>query len=399
MNANTTDDVLVLSELYLPVKGGHVEWLHEAFRRIEKVHLLTRKVHGLPDNEVCDGIHVRRIPLGRMAFLRPESLPMYVSFFFHTLWNAVRLRPRAIVAVRAVPEGVIACAVSRLLRIPVVVFAHGEEVNRSLPGQRAKRRRRITNYLKQRMLWGAYRKAKRIIANSHFTASLLAEGGIAPDKVVVVHPGTDPEKFRPMPKDPDLVRQLEIGDGQVLLTLGRLTPRKGHDTIIGVLPTVLKKYPDTIYVIAGCGEYQDSLQKLATDCGVSEHVRFIGKAPDELLSALYNLADIFVMPNRCIATSGDIEGFGIVFLEAGCCEKPVIGGRSGGVPDAIADHESGVLVDGASVDEVAEAIVDLLGNPEQARILGQNGRERVLREFTWDHSATAIRKLIDSLGS
>ena len=121
---------------------------------------------------------------------------------------------------------------------------------------------------------------------------------------------------------------------------------------------------------------------------------FLGSRSAEHLPALYNLSDVFVMPNRTPEETRDVEGFGIVFLEANACEVPVVGGRSGGTSDAVADGETGLLVDGSSPAEIARAVTRLLQNPTLARRMGAAGRARVVREFTWDRAASQLAALI-----
>jgi phosphatidylinositol alpha-1,6-mannosyltransferase len=134
-------------------------------------------------------------------------------------------------------------------------------------------------------------------------------------------------------------------------------------------------------VLAGPGPLLDELLDLARECGVSDKVIMTGRVSDSELSALYDLCVVFAMPNRELP-DGDTEGFGTVFLEANAHGKPVVGGRAGGVSDAILDGQTGIMVDGQNTDEIAAAIINLLGDPELARRLGENGRERVLREFS-----------------
>lgn len=389
--------LLALSEIYLPIKGGHVVWLHEVCRRIAGTRLLTARQDGLAAREIVDGIEVERIRLGRVPLLRPESLPLYGNLLLAGLARSIGNRPKAILSARILPEGVVGNMLGRILRIPSVVFAHGEEINRLRKGTPLPSRRRMTAMMKRKFLWRAYRRANLVITNSHFTRDLLLEGGVDPGKVAVVHPGTDPERFRPLPKDANLIAKLELADKRVILTVGRLTPRKGQDAVIRALPEVLKRVPNAVYIVGGTGNYASQLRSLAQAMGVDSAVRFLGEVPDDLLPTLYNLTDVFVMANRVTPGSNNVEGFGIVFLEASACEVPVIGGRSGGVPDAIAEGKTGLLVDGDSQSEVMGSIVRVLTDFGLAVKLGKAGRERVCRELTWAHSAERIKSLIDDL--
>ena len=157
------------------------------------------------------------------------------------------------------------------------------------------------------------------------------------------------------------------------MTVGRLMWRKGQDMLIRALPEIVKAVPNCVYLICGTGPYEAGLRELAQSLQVDSQVIFLGSLPSEHLPSLYNLSDVFVMPNRMSEKTRDVEGFGIVFLEANACEIPVVGGRSGGTSDAVADGESGLLVDGSSPGEIAGSVIRLLQDP----ILAQdNGRGR-----------------------
>lgn len=385
-----------LAEIFdVPPTGGHVVLLHEVSSRLGGVRLLTGKRSGQPDFTIFDGVEIRRIDLPRWTLLRPESLPLYTNLFAHLMLQSLSKRPKAFLSARVLPEGLIANAVGRLLRVPSAIFAHGEEVHRVRWDRPLPKRRKGTAYMKRKFIWRAFSRADLIIANSHFTAGLLRSGVADPSRVAVVHPGTDPQRYRPMEKDPELAKRLGVKDRKVILTLGRLVVRKGQDIMIQAMPQILEQIPNAVYLIAGKGNYEQELRQLANSLGMAEYVCFMGQADDEILPNLYNLADVFVMANREMPGSGDLEGFGIVFLEANACGVPVIGGRSGGVPDAIAHGETGLLVDGNSPQAVAEAVIHLLTKPEVARRMGRAGRHRVCQNLTWTHSADKIRDLLN----
>ncbi len=390
--------LLVLSEVYIPIRGGHVVWLHELCKRLAGAQVLTGQTDGLPTHQMIDGVNVTRLRLNRLAFVRPESLFLYGNFLRVALRLSRQVRPKAILAARVLPEGLIGSVVGRLLGIPSIVLAHGEEISGNAKGLALGRRRKWTTALKRSLLWRTYAAADAIIGNAHFTKRLLVEGGIEEAKVAVVHPGTDPVRFRPADRDAALTQQLALEGKRVILTLGRLTERKGQDMTIRALPRILQAVPECVYVIGGGGEYGRHLRGLAASLGLNSHVRFLGEVQDEMLPKLYALADVFAMPNRKLPLSNDLEGFGIVFLEAGACGVPVVGGRSGGVPDAVIDGQTGLLVDGANPDEIARAVIRLLTDRELARSLGLKARQRVQAELTWEHSARGVQAAIARAG-
>ncbi len=161
-----------------------------------------------------------------------------------------------------------------------------------------------------------------------------------------------------------------------------------------VFPNGLKSVPNAVYVIGGTGEHISELRELVIAMGVVSSVRFLGEVTDELLPDVYNLAEVFIMANRVLPGSNDVEGFGSYFSKPMhvACRSSVAG--HGGVPDAICDGVTGLLVDGASHADVTDAVVRILTDSELARTLGQAGRERVCNELTWAHSAKRIKSLV-----
>jgi phosphatidylinositol alpha-1,6-mannosyltransferase len=224
-------------------------------------------------------------------------------------------------------------------------------------------------------------RADTVLAGSQFTAGLARDLGVAPERIRVTHYGTDPTRFQP--RDAGALRErLGLGARPVLLTIARLVARKGIDTVLGALPQVLAAHPDVAYVVAGDGPEADSLKALSRRLGVERAVHFAGAVTDEELPLWYSLADVFVMPSR--SDPPDVEGFGIVFLEAAATERPVVAARAGGIPDAVAHGITGVLVPAGDAPALGAELATLLGDPARRAELGRRGRERVLAEFTWD---------------
>lgn len=227
-------------------------------------------------------------------------------------------------------------------------------------------------------------RADRFFPVSRYTASLLKQNGIPSGQITVVNNGTDPQRFRPEDAT-NIERSLGISGCPTLLTVGRLVRRKGIDTVLRALPGLLRTTPETVYVIAGDGPDRSRLETLARELDVYEHTRFTGHVPHDELTTYYNVADVFILTARTVPPS--VEGFGIVFLEANACEIPVIGSRSGGIPDAIAEGKTGYLIDPDDVDRLTEKAAYLLNNPQVAREMGKRGRQRILDSFTWEHVA------------
>jgi phosphatidylinositol alpha-1,6-mannosyltransferase len=209
--------------------------------------------------------------------------------------------------------------------------------------------------------------------------------------VSVVPLGTDPRHFRPG-IDPASVRsRYGLENGRWLLTVARLAAHKGIDTVLRVVAALRNDYPDLRYAVVGSGTRLGHLQDLARSLGVSDRVRFLTSVPDTDLPALYNNAEIYVGVSRPIELM--IEGFGISLSEASACGIPVIGASTGGIPDAVRDGETGLLVDGERPQSVAEAVRLLLRNAELARRLGAGGRKAVETFYNWDRVAAEVMRI------
>jgi phosphatidylinositol alpha-1,6-mannosyltransferase len=200
--------------------------------------------------------------------------------------------------------------------------------------------------------------------------------------VSVIHYGVDHETFRP-----DLDAEfLKIKYGtrrkKVLLTVAELRRRKGIDQVLSALKLLGDKAKDIVYVIVGEGEDRERLQALAAEYGLAGQVLFTGAVSDKDLPFHYAICDAYVMPNR-EEKNGDLEGFGITFIEAQAAEKAVIGGESGGVPDSIVDGKTGLLCPPGDAEALSAKIRRILENPKEAEELGRNGRARAISLFTW----------------
>jgi phosphatidylinositol alpha-1,6-mannosyltransferase len=191
-------------------------------------------------------------------------------------------------------------------------------------------------------------------------------------------------------------RRFELRDRPYVLSLARLVPRKGIDLAIAAFATVADAFPDVMLVIAGEGPQETALRHLVAEAGIADRVRFTGAVDEPTKVALFAGCEAYVMPNRVLPN--DVEGFGIVFLEAAAHGKPTIGGANGGVPDAVQSDVTGLLVDttrGSSA--VAAALTRLLADPSLRQSLGARARERVEREFAWDDRATTFLQIVDDM--
>lgn len=250
-------------------------------------------------------------------------------------------------------------------QVGLAFYVHGEEV----PDGKGYHGRKALEALKA---------GDRVVAVSTYTKSALVGVGLDPDKVVVINNGVDTTRFKPGPRSQAIVDRFRLGSRRILLTLARLDERKGQDMMIRAIPKILEAVPDLAYLVVGEGSMTERLWKLVSDLRLESTVLFTGGVSDDDVLEYYRTCDVYAMPNRTTVT-GDTEGFGLVFLEAGACGKAVIGGKAGGVPDAIRDGETGFLVDGTSVDAIAAACIKLFEDHDLRERFGANGLEHALQ--------------------
>jgi phosphatidylinositol alpha-1,6-mannosyltransferase len=265
--------------------------------------------------------------------------------------------------------------------IPYVVLTHGAEVWLArIPGAAAAMRR-------------AFQSASAVTAVSEYTGRTI--GRLLPNGVrpTVLYPGVDDERFSPK-ADGEAIRQRHfLGERPIVLCVSRLVPRKGEDILIRGLAMVRSVVPGTTLVLAGDGPHRPYLATLAAEAPAGSVV-FAGAVPDEELPSYYAACDVFAMPCRSRWGGLEVEGFGIVYLEAAASGKPVVAGRSGGAHEAIADEKTGLLTEGREPKAVSLAVSRLLHAPAIAERMGSAGRSRVEDEFTWQRQAARLSEIL-----
>ncbi|EOM78160.1 glycosyltransferase family 1 protein [Rhodococcus rhodnii] len=208
-------------------------------------------------------------------------------------------------------------------------------------------------------------------------------------------PGVDTVRFAPDPKARARLRErYGLGERPVVLCLSRLVPRKGQDVLVAALPAVRREIADAVLVIVGGGPYGDTLRAMAERTGVSDHVVFTGGVPEDELAAHHAMADVFAMPARTRGGGLDVEGLGIVYLEASATGVPVVAGESGGAPETVLPGRTGFVVDGRRTGEVAAAIVETLSDRGRAAEMGAAGREWIESSWRWDVLGERLRELL-----
>ena len=212
-------------------------------------------------------------------------------------------------------------------------------------------------------------------------------------KLVQIAPGIDVDHFVPTDSS-ELRAQLGLADKAVIISVGRLVHRKGQDKLISALPAIRAAVPNVHLVLVGVGPHQKFLENLVAKLNVADCVTFIGRINYSELPKYICVGDIFAMPSRSRFFGLEVEGLGIVYLEASACGLPVVGGKSGGAPDAVLVGETGVVVDGTNASEIAEACIELLNNPELCALMGATGRAWIIENWRWEIWSQRFNELL-----
>lgn len=265
----------------------------------------------------------------------------------------------------------------------IVASTHGHEVGWSmLPGARSALRRIGDT-------------ADVITYVSRYTRGRFASAFGPNAALEYLPPGVDTGRFRPDPAARERLRSRHgLGDRPVVVCVSRLVPRKGQDMLIRAWPEIRSRVDRAALVIVGGGPHADELRRIARDTGAEADLVFTGGVPGDELPGYYAMADLFAMPCRTRGAGLDVEGLGIVFLEASATGIPVVAGRSGGAPETVLDGRTGRVVDGRSRDEIAAAVSGILADPGSAAGMGAEGRSWVSREWNWETHTARLAELL-----
>ncbi|KUN25560.1 alpha-(1-2)-phosphatidylinositol mannosyltransferase [Streptomyces corchorusii] len=284
----------------------------------------------------------------------------------------------------AAPLGLMAPALRKAGAERLVATTHGHEAGwAQLPAAR-QLLRRIGESTDTMTYLGEYTRSRIATALTPQAASRMAQ----------LPPGVDEKTFHPGSGGDEVRARLGLTDRPVVVCVSRLVPRKGQDTLIRAMPRILAAEPDAVLLIVGGGPYEKDLRRLVHETGVAGSVRFTGAVPWSELPAHYGAGDVFAMPCRTRRGGLDVEGLGIVYLEASATGLPVVAGDSGGAPDAVLEGETGWVVRGGSVEQTAERIVALLADAGLRRRMGERGRRWVEERWRWDLLAERLKTLL-----
>lgn len=269
--------------------------------------------------------------------------------------------------------GIITRVFCAIHRAPYIVFGFGEELSMVQNSGRSRQ-----EWLRRWLYRWTYRGAAGIVSISRETTTLIRNYTNAP--VCEIFPPTAVPKTHPASPTLDaFLDQYGLHNRRIIASVGRLVRRKGFDYLLRAMPQVVQQVPDCLLIIASTGPLEAELHEMVRTLNLSNHVIFFGKVERDVLDSLYAVCEFFIMPNRRLA-NGDQEGYGIVFNEANSFGKAVIGGNSGGTPDAVIDGKNGILVNPDSIASIADAMLNFLSNPTWAQSLGKWGREWVSTE-------------------
>ncbi|MFS0697470.1 glycosyltransferase family 4 protein [Streptomyces nitrosporeus] len=379
------DKTLIVTNDFPPRPGGIQAFLHNMALRLDPAQLVVyastwkRGEEGARATAAFDAEQPFTVVRDRTTMLLPTP---------GATRQAVRLlREHGCTSVwfgAAAPLGLMAPALRRAGARRIVATTHGHEAGwAQLPASR-QLLRRIGEGTDTLTYLGEYTR-------SRIAAALTPE---AAGRMAQLPPGVDERTFHPGSGGDRVRARLGLADRPVVVCVSRLVPRKGQDTLILAMPAILAKEPDAVLLIVGGGPYEGRLRKLAAETGVRDSVLFTGPVPWEELPAHYGAGDVFAMPCRTRRGGLDVEGLGIVYLEASATGLPVVAGDSGGAPDAVLDGETGWVVRGGSAEETADRITTLLGDPGLRRRMGERGRAWVEEKWRWDLLARRLTTLL-----
>jgi len=393
--------ILLVTSNFPPTRGGSASVYANLAR-----HLGSKLIILAPTRDYADGLkligwreHDRRanyvtsrLPLLRTTLNPP---PRFTRKWMVRLWD-LQLRIRVFLQIvnLIVTKNVRILCIGELISvgwliplfrwvpgIRTVAYVHGEEITTIAPGTSEQRRAR-RNLL----------SSDKVIVVSSFTFAALGTlmDGDALRRVVLIQNGVDTERFKPRGKSAILERQYGLLDKFIFVSVSRLVEKKGHDNTIRGFASVVARYPDTKLLIVGTGPYRATLEQICVELKLENDVSFVGAVSEDDLVDHYLLGDAFIMANRALA-DGDTEGFGLVFLEANSCGLAVIAGKDGGSTEAVDDKFNGLVVDGHSVAEIADAMLALRGDPALRAKLRANGLVRA-GQSDWSQKAELFER-------
>lgn len=369
--------LLIVTNDFPPRQGGIQSFVYELARRlpVRDVAVYCSDYPGADAFDAEQDFPVQRHPNGLLIptpSARRRVISAVQDFGSTSVWFGA-----------AAPLGLLAAGVRSAGVKRIVATTHGHEVGWAmLPGSRQALRKigadaDVVTYL------GEYtrRRLQRTLGPQA--------------KLVQLTPGVDVDRFSILADGYPIRQRYGLTGRPVVVCVSRLVARKGQDALIRALPAIRERVPDAALLIVGRGKYEGNLRALARRIGVDDHVIMTGGVEYEELPAYFAAGDVFAMPCRTRRFGMDVEGLGIVFLEASAVGLPVVAGDSGGAPDAVQNGRTGLVVDGTDISEVAATLVQLLADSEYAKSMGRAGRAWVEEAWQWDSIANRLSELLE----
>ena len=383
--------ILFLTDNFLPHFGGSRVYYYNLCKNLPQnsVYVFTNKIKGSDAFDVQQSFLIYRLPLDCFKCISKllNEIWIIIVGLLAGGYLVCKHNINILHCGEILPMGIVGFILSKIFKIPYIIYTHSEDVGvlRSLKGER-----KLGVFI--------LRNASKVISACKFGEDQLIKLGIPEDKIFRLTPGvedfflrkinySDIEKFK---EDKNLKGR------KILLTVGRLIKRKNHISVIKSLPCILKEVPQVLYLVIGRGPEENYLKELTEKMGLASCVRFEGEVSKEELFKYYACCDVFVMVSK-ECKEGDVEGLGIVFLEANALGKPVVGPNTGGPAEYIAHNFNGMKVNPDSQEEICKALIRLLKEERLCKKLGDNGRRIVNLKFRWKDKADLVYKLSLSL--
>jgi phosphatidylinositol alpha-1,6-mannosyltransferase len=378
-------DIFLEVDAYLPWSGGSRTYYHNLYRRLAddfgcRVLVNTSHCAGEEsfDREASNSNFAVCRAEERLPDWKAKRAPALARKLLRTAVTCAKTMPRAVHCGDLFPQDLAGALLRRFAKLPLLIFVHGDEITQT-DGRR----------LQPRVRDAVYRTADALVAANSLAYDRLAGILGSSDRITMITPGVDFQIFSPGHRPEWIQSKFSLGVDPVLLTVGRLVKKKGHETVLRSLPVILKEFPQLRYLIVGEGPERIRLEELTIRYGLTRCVTFVGNVPHSELGDYYRAADIFCMVNQS-DQSGDIESFGMVFIEANATAKPVIGGRSGGTAQSIAEGETGLLCDPGNASQAAAQLLLLLRNSDLRARMGNAGLARARQNFDWASRASQL---------
>jgi phosphatidylinositol alpha-1,6-mannosyltransferase len=380
-----TKKSLLISEIFPPKNGGSGRWFWELYTRLpnNEYIIAAGKTEG---DEVFDKSHnlnLQRLNLSSNSWgiKSLSGLKFYWRVFSQIKKLVKQHKINTIHCGRCLPEGFIGYIFHKIFNIPYICYIHGEDVEAAATS-------RELSWIVKKVL----ANASTLICNSQNTANLILNNWQAnAAKVEILNPGCDTNFFIPAEKNDEIKKSLSWENKQVILTVGRLQERKGQDILIKALPSIKQSIPNILYAIIGGGEEKQNLEQLTESLNLQDSVLFMSEVSDEQMIQAYQQCDVFALPNRTVGQ--DIEGFGMVLVEAQACAKPVVAGDSGGTAETMIIGETGFIVDCTKPEPLAEKLTSLLSDSKTCQEMGIKARVHVEKTLDWKVHAEKAKEI------